>query len=78
MAKTFIGSVVSAKMAKTVVVAVESARPHPLYRKMVKKTKNLKAHNENLELKVGNRVKITETKPVSKEKHFKATEVISQ
>lgn len=76
MAKTFIGNVVSVKMVKTVVVAVESARPHPLYRKMVKKTKKFKAHNENLELKVGDRVKIMETKPVSKEKHFKVTEVI--
>lgn len=78
MTKTFIGSVVSAKMAKTVVVAVESARPHPLYRKMVKKTKKFKAHNENLELKIGDRVKITETKPISREKHFKVTEVVSR
>lgn len=66
-----IGEVVSAKMQKTVVVRVERKFRHPLYRKVIIRHKKYKAHNENLELVVGDIVKIEETRPISKDKHFK-------
>lgn len=76
MSKILMGEVVSAKMLKTVVVAVETRRPHPLYKKLVRKIKKYKAHNENFDLSLGDKVKIKEIRPVSKEKHFEVIEII--
>lgn len=70
MRKTFIGTVVSAKMNKTVVVRVERKLRHPVYKKVITRHKKYKAHNEELNLKVGDKVEIRETKPISKEKSF--------
>lgn len=77
MPRTLIGKVISTKMTKTVIVSVETRKPHPLYKKIVRKTKKYKVHNENHEVKIGARVKIIETRPISKEKHFKLIEVLS-
>lgn len=74
-AKTFTGTVVSTKMLKTVVVAVERLWLHPLYKKRTKKTRKFKAHDE-LGVKVGDKVIIQETRPISKEKRWKVVEVI--
>lgn len=68
--KEFVGIVVSAKMKNTVVVKVEHATRHPLYKKMVKRTKNFSAHVEGMEIAEGEYVRIAETKPISKTKHF--------
>lgn len=70
MAKIFIGRVVSTKMQKTVVVNVERKFRHRLYKKTIVRNKKFKAHNENLALKEGDWVRIQETRPISKEKHF--------
>lgn len=78
MSKILAGTVVSCKMAKTVVVAVETRRPHPLYKKLVRQIKKYKAHNENFNLSAGDKVKIMETRPQSKEKHFKVIEVLKK
>lgn len=71
------GLVVSNKMAKTVVVAVETARVHPLYKKAMKLTRRCKAHDENSACKVGDKVKIVETRPLSREKRWRVTEIIT-
>lgn len=71
MGKILKGKVVSTKMQKTVVVRVERVYAHPLYKKIIRKHKKYKAHNETLELVVGDMVKIAETAPTSKDKHFK-------
>ena len=71
------GLVVSNKMAKTVVVAVETRRIHPLYKKAIKSTKKCKAHDENNACKVGDKVKIVETRPLSKEKSWRVTEIMT-
>ena len=76
--QSFIGKVTSSKMQNTVVVAVEFARPHPKYKKIVKKTTKLKAHNVTPEVGVGDVVRIESVKPVSKEKHFIVKEVIGK
>jgi len=68
--KTFVGKVVSAKMQKTVVVEVVSAKPHPLYRKVIRRRKKFYAHDE-IGVKEGERVEIKETRPLSKTKRFK-------
>ncbi len=68
--KIFTGEVVSVKTIKTVVVAVISTYRHPLYKKLVRKTKRFMAHNESLTLAVGDTVRIGETKPISRSKHF--------
>ena len=68
--KIFTGEVVSVKTIKTVVVAVISTYRHPLYKKLVRKTKRFMAHNESLMLAVGDTVRIGETKPISRSKHF--------
>ena len=78
MPKVFIGEVVSTKMQKTVVVRVERKFTHPLYRKVVKKHKKFKAHNERFDLKEGDVVKIKETRPLSKTKHFEVVEVVKK
>lgn len=77
MRKKFIGTVISNKMLKTVVVKVERRYPHPKYKKVITKHKKFKAHNENFKLQVGNIVEIEEVKPISKEKHFQVVKKIS-
>lgn len=74
MKKTLVGEVVSTKMQKTVVVKVERKFTHPKYRKVIIRHKKYKAHNEDLDLKIGDKVKIEETRPISKDKHFKVVE----
>ncbi len=74
--KVRIGRVVSDKMDKTIVVAVEDFVRHPLYNKRVKRTKKFKAHDEQNVCRIGDRVKIMETRPLSKDKRFRLVEVI--
>lgn len=76
--KTRIGTVVSNKMEKTVVVAIEDNVRHPLYKKIVKRTVRLKAHDENNECCVGDVVEIMETRPLSKDKHWRLTRIIEK
>lgn len=76
--KTRIGRVVSDKMDKTIVVAVENNVRHPLYKKIVKKTYKLKAHDENNECKIGDRVKVMETRPLSKDKRWRLVSVVEK
>ena len=76
MAQVKTGIVVSAKMAKTVVVEIKTKTPHPLYKKLINKSKRIKAHDE-LGAKPGQTVKIIETKPVSKGVYFKVMEVVN-
>ncbi|MCW2277807.1 30S ribosomal protein S17 [Heliophilum fasciatum] len=76
--KTLIGKVVSDKMQKTIVVAVEERIQHPLYGRTVKKTKRFKAHDEENVCKIGDTVKIVETRPLSKEKRWQLVEVIEK
>ena len=72
------GLVVSNKMAKTIVVAVETRKVHPLYRKAVTVTKKYKVHDENSVCKIGDKVKIVETRPLSKEKRWRVIEIMSK
>jgi small subunit ribosomal protein S17 len=72
------GLVVSDKMDKTVVVAVETRKVHPLYKKAIKVTKKYKAHDENNACKVGDKVKIVETRPLSGEKRWRVKEIMSK
>jgi small subunit ribosomal protein S17 len=72
------GLVVSDKMDKTVVVAVETKKVHPLYKKQIRFTKRYKAHDENNACKIGDKVQIVETRPLSKEKSWRVTEIISK
>ena len=72
------GKVVSDKMDKTVVVAVVDNVKHPLYNKIVKRTYKLKAHDENNECKVGDRVKVMETRPLSKDKRWRLVEIVEK
>ncbi|HOC08561.1 MAG: 30S ribosomal protein S17 [Clostridiales bacterium] len=76
--KVRIGKVVSDKMDKTIVVAVETLVRHPLYGKSIKRTKKFKAHDENNECSVGDRVKIMETRPLSREKRWRLVEIIEK
>ena len=76
--KTRTGKVVSDKMDKTIVVAVEDHVKHPLYRKIVKRTYKLKAHDENNECKVGDTVKVMETRPLSKDKRWRLVEIMEK
>ena len=76
--KTRVGKVVSNKMDKTIVVSIEDNITHPLYKKVVKKTIRLKAHDENNECSVGDRVKIMETRPLSKDKRWRLVEIIEK
>lgn len=75
--KERVGVVVSDKMHKTVVVAVENRAPHPKYGKIVVKTRRYKAHDENNEAKVGDRVRIRETRPLSRTKRWVIAEILS-
>ena len=72
--KTRVGKVVSDKMDKTIVVNVK----HPLYKKIVKRTYKLKAHDENNECNIGDRVKVMETRPLSKDKRWRLVEIIEK
>lgn len=76
--KTRIGKVVSDKMEKTVVVAVERLVQHPMYGKPVKNTVKFKAHDENNESHIGDTVKIMETRPLSKDKRWRVTEILER
>ena len=78
MRKTEVGKVVSDKMDKTIVVAVEDSVKHSLYGKIVKQTKRLKAHDENNECRVGDRVEIMETRPLSKDKRWRLTSILEK
>ena len=76
--KTRLGKVVSDKMDKTIVVAIEDNVKHPLYKKIVKRTYKLKAHDENNECNIGDRVKVMETRPLSKDKRWRLVEIIEK
>ena len=76
--KTRVGKVVSDKMDKTIVVAVENRVPHPLYKKIIKRTYKLKAHDENNDCGVGDRVRVMETRPLSKDKRWRLVEIIEK
>ena len=76
--KTRTGKVVSDKMDKTIVVAVEDHVKHPLYKKIVKRTYKLKAHDENNECKVGDTVKVMETRPLSIDKRWRLVEIMEK
>ena len=76
--KTRVGLVVSDKMDKTVVVAIVDNVKHPLYKKIVKRTVRLKAHDEKNECSVGDRVRIMETRPISKDKRWRLVEIIEK
>ena len=72
------GKVVSDKMDKTIVVAVEDHVKHPLYKKIVKRTYKLKAHEENNECRIGDTVKVMETRPLSKDKRWRLVEIMEK
>lgn len=74
--KTLKGKVVSTKMAKTIVVAVKRQRIHPLYKKIMSRTKKYKAHCEDINIQLGETVKIVETRPFSKDKHYRLLESV--
>ena len=76
--KTRTGVVVSDKMNKTIVVAVRDNVRHPLYKKIVKKTYKLKAHDEKNECKIGDTVKVMETRPLSKDKRWRRVEIVER
>ncbi|WP_416388547.1 30S ribosomal protein S17 [Fusibacillus kribbianus] len=76
--KTRTGKVVSDKMEKTIVVAIEDHVKHPLYGKIVKRTYKLKAHDENNECAIGDTVKVMETRPLSKDKRWRLVEIIEK
>ena len=76
--KTRTGVVVSDKMQKTVVVQIERRVPHPVYGKMVTRTKRVKAHDEENTAKTGDRVRIAETRPLSKDKRWRVLEIVGR
>ncbi len=76
--KSLQGVVVSNKMEKTVVVAVERSMKHPLYRKILRKTKRYKVHDEKNECQVGDAVRIMECRPLSKDKHFRVMQIMDR
>jgi small subunit ribosomal protein S17 len=76
--KTRVGLVVSDKMQKTVVVAIERRVPHPVYGKMMTRTTRLKAHDEESQAKAGDTVRIMETRPMSKDKRWRVVEIVSR
>ncbi|MBS5568197.1 MAG: 30S ribosomal protein S17 [Eubacteriales bacterium] len=76
--KTRIGEVVSDKMDKTIVVAIKTKVRHPLYGKMVNRTRKFKAHDENNECGIGDTVKIMETRPLSKDKRWRLVEIVEK
>ena len=76
--KTRVGLVTSDKMDKTIVVSVTDNVKHPLYNKIVKRTYKLKAHDENNECRIGDRVKVMETRPLSKDKRWSLVEIVEK
>ena len=76
--KTRVGKVVSDKMDKTIVVAVVDNVKHPLYNKIIKRTRKLKAHDEENTCKIGDRVRVMETRPLSKDKRWRLVEIIEK
>ena len=76
--KTRVGKVVSNKMDKTIVVAIQDNVKHPLYKKIVKRTVKFKAHDEQNECNIGDTVKIMETRPVSKDKRWRLVEIVER
>ena len=76
--KTMIGQVVSDKMDKTIVVAVKDSYQHPLYKKTMKRTYKLKAHDENNECGIGDTVEVMETRPLSKDKRWRLVQIIEK
>ena len=76
--KTRTGKVTSDKMDKTITVAIEDHVKHPLYNKIVKRTYKLKAHDENNECKIGDTVKVMETRPLSKDKRWRLVEIMEK
>ena len=76
--KTRVGKVVSDKMDKTVVVAIQDNVRHPLYNKIIKRTVKLKAHDENNTCGIGDKVEIMETRPLSKDKRWRVTQIIEK
>ena len=76
--KTRVGKVVSDKMDNTVVVAIVDNVKHPLYKKIIKRTVKLKAHDENNECRIGDRVEVMETRPLSKDKRWRVTNIIEK
>ena len=76
--KTKVGIVVSDKMDKTIVVAMEDFIRHPLYGKAVKRTKKVKAHDENNECQIGDKVRIMETRPLSKDKRWRLVNIVAK
>ena len=76
--KTRVGRVVSNKMDKTIVVAIEDRVKHPLYKKIVDRTYKLKANDENNECNIGDRVKVMETRPLSKDKRWRVVEIVEK
>ena len=76
--KTRVGTVVSDKMDKTVVVAIRDNVKHPLYKKIIKRTVRFKVHDENNECRVGGKVMIMETRPLSKDKNWRLVEIIEK
>ena len=78
MRKTLVGRVASDKMDKTIVVAIEDSVKHKLYNKVIKRTIRVKAHDEKNEAHVGDRVKIMETRPLSKDKRWRLVEIVEK
>ena len=76
--KTRVGKVISDNMDKTIVVAIEDHVKHPLYKKIVKRTYKLKAHDEKNECNIGDTVKVMETRPLSKDKRWRLVEVVEK
>ena len=76
--KTRVGKVVSDKMDKTIVVAIQTSYKHPLYGKTMKRTFKLKAHDENNECQIGDTVKVMETRPLSKDKRWRLVEIVEK
>lgn len=76
--KVFVGQVVSDKMDKTVVVSVTTKTLHPLYKKYVKRSKKFKAHDEQNECRIGDTVKIIESRPISKDKCWRLVEIVDR
>ena len=76
--KTRVGKVVSDKMDKTVVVAIVDNVKHPLYKRIIKRTVKLKAHDEKNECRIGDRVEVMETRPLSKDKRWRVTNIIER
>lgn len=76
--KTKTGKVVSDKMDKTIVIIIETSVKHPLYKKIIKRTLRLKVHDENNECVIGDKVKVMETRPLSKDKRWRLVEIVEK